>query len=50
VTVDKTGLRAVASADALDGAREDAYWWDERLTTTVVKVFDRAADVTVDVL
>jgi hypothetical protein len=50
VTVDGTGLRAVASADALDGAREDAFWWDERLTTTVVKVFDRAADITVDVL
>ena len=50
MTVDGTGLRAVASADALDGAREDAYRWDGRLMTTVVKVFDRAADVTVDVL
>lgn len=50
VTIDGRGLRAVASADALDGAREDAYRWDGRLMTTVVKVFDRAADVTVDVL
>jgi hypothetical protein len=50
VIVGGTRLRAVASADVLDGAREDAFSWDERLTTTVMKVFDRAADVTVGVL
>jgi hypothetical protein len=50
VTVGGTRLRIVASADVLDDAREDAYWWDERLRTTVVKVFDRAADTAVNVL
>ena len=45
-----TGLTAVASVRALDDAPEDAYLWDERLASIVVKVFDRAPDVNVTVL
>jgi len=40
-------LQAVASADALEGALDDAYAWNGRLAATIIKVFDRAADVTV---
>jgi alpha-glucosidase len=50
VTVGGTGLTAAASVAALDDAPQDAYVWDEGLTSTVVKVFDRAPDVTVTVL
>ena len=41
---------AVASVAALVDAPEDAYLWDERLASTVVKVFDCASDVNVTVL
>ena len=50
MTVGGTGLAAVASVAALDDAPEDAYLWDDRLASTVVKVFDRAPDVNVTVL
>ena len=50
VTVGGTGLTAVTSVKALDDAPEDAYLWDERLASIVVKVFDRTSDATVTVL
>jgi len=50
VTVAGTGLAAAASVATLDEAPADAYAWDERLAMVVVKVFDRAADVTIVVL
>jgi alpha-glucosidase len=45
-----TGLTAVTSIKALDDAPEDAYLWDERRASIVVKVFDRVPDVSVTVL
>ena len=45
-----TGLTAVTSVKALDDAPGDAYLWDERLASIVVKVFDRFPDVSVTVL
>ena len=50
VTVNGMGLIAVASVKALEDAPADTYLWDERLASIVVKVFDRASDVNVNVL
>lgn len=50
VTIGDTKLTVVPSVAALDGAPEEAYVFDERSASTVVKVFDRAPDVTVTLL
>ena len=49
VTVGGVAVGAVPVADALDVAASDAYLWAPGLRMTVVKVFDRAPDITVTV-
>ena len=43
-------LPAATSATALEAMPEEGYLWDERLASTLVKVFDRAPDLKVTVL
>jgi alpha-glucosidase len=50
VSVGGGELPAAASVGALEAMPEDGYAWDERLASTLVKVFDSAPDVTVTVL
>jgi hypothetical protein len=40
---------AVPVASALDAATGNAYLWAAGLRTTIVKVFDRAPDVTITI-
>lgn len=49
VAIGGTALPAIASAAALDAAEADAYLWDEVRAAVVIKLFDRAAAVTVTV-
>lgn len=49
VAVGGTELAVVASAAALDASEADAYLWDEARAAVVIKLFDRAAEVTVTV-
>jgi alpha-glucosidase len=50
VTIGATALPDAGSETGLAAATGDAYFWDAALETTVVKVFDTRADVTVTVL
>ncbi len=49
VTIGATALPDAGSETGLAAATGDAYFWDAALETTVVKVFDTRADVTVTV-
>jgi alpha-glucosidase len=50
VSVGGGELPAAASVAALEASPQDCYLWDETLASILVKVFDRAPDVTLTVL
>ncbi len=50
VTIGSAPVSNVGSAAALATATSDAYFWDNTLQATVIKVFDTAADVTITAL
>jgi alpha-glucosidase len=50
VRLNGDAVAAVAGESALALASQHGYAWDEATATTVVKVFDSAADVTIEVL
>jgi alpha-glucosidase len=50
VSVGDRELPAAPSVGALEATWEDGYLWEERLASTLVKVFDRVPDVTITVL
>ena len=49
VTVGGTPVANVGSAAALDAATTNAFFWDSSLRSTVIKVFDTRADVSMEV-